>query len=50
MSRLNNELQTTFTKYYDQSKSVGERVNYQNTQSLFENALDEFNVRIQEVP
>lgn len=51
MKTLNEELQTAFNKYYygdNENKSIQKLENV--AQNIFENALDDFNVRIDDIP
>jgi len=50
VNKLNEELQVKFHRFYDKNKNIGQKINYPSAQNIFENALDDFNVRIQEVP
>lgn len=47
MNKLNDELKTAFNKFYHDRHKKKKGSSHSITQNIFENALDDFNVRIE---
>lgn len=51
VQKLNNELKISFNNYQEKRKKQNKNVkNDQNIQHIFQNAIDDFNVRFENVP